>query len=119
MLTLISTPSRVSTERRLSLACMISFQLLVVNSDGPVFRLDLDFIRGGDELGAQAERFPLQQGIDEVHGLTSLLPVTAVGDLSGVKLQGQPVNGNCFHGALSLTTCLIKRARVSISGGSL
>ena len=70
---------------------------MVVISAGPVFRLDLDFIRGGDELCAQAERFPLQQGVDEVHGLTGLLPVTAVGDLSGVKLQGQPVNGDGFH----------------------
>ena len=76
---------------------MTSFQWMVVNSAGLAFRRDLDFIRGGDELGAHPERFSLQHQVDEVHGLTSLLLVAAVGDLSRVKLQGQPVNDDGFH----------------------
>ena len=50
-----------------------------------------------DELSAQAERFPLQGQVDEVHGLTKLLLCLALGDLVGVELQRQPVDGDDFH----------------------
>ena len=40
-----------------------------------------------DQLSAQAKRFPLQDQIDEIHGLTRLIFVVAVGDLIGVKLK--------------------------------
>ena len=49
--------------------------------------LDLNFVAVSDELGTEAKRFPLQDQVDDVHGLTRLIVAVAVRDLSGVKLQ--------------------------------
>ena len=49
--------------------------------------LDFYLVAVSDELGTEAERFPLQDQIDDVHGLTRLIVATAVRDLSGVKLE--------------------------------
>ena len=79
--------------------------------------LDFHFVRMVEELSAQPKRFPLQGEVDEIHGLTSLCASRAVGDLAGVELQGQPVDGDGFHAALSRTTRWIKRAKASVPSG--
>ena len=68
---------------------MMVFSLLVVElrSGIGLTGLDFYFIAVGDELGSESERFPLQDQVDEVHGLARLIVAIAVGNLSGVKLE--------------------------------
>src|SRR6059058_957628 len=58
---------------------------------------DFDFVRRGEELSTQAEGLSLKNAIDEINSLLGLLLVASLGDLIGVKLQGQPVDGDGFH----------------------
>ncbi len=51
-----------------------------------------------EELSAQAKWLALQDPIDEVEGLASLLLFGAVGDLVSIKLEIKPANGDGLHG---------------------
>jgi hypothetical protein len=56
-----------------------------------------DFIRVNKQLSTQPKWLPLQDPVDEFHGLTSLLFAVAVRDLVGIKLKVEAVNSDGFH----------------------
>ena len=50
-----------------------------------------------DELGAEAERFALQDQVDEVNRFTCLLLRCAMRDLIRVELDFHTMDGDDFH----------------------
>ena len=59
---------------------------------------DFNFVPVHEELGTEAERFPLEREVDELNGLIHLLRGFAVGDLAGIKLEVEPADSDDFHG---------------------
>ena len=58
---------------------------------------DFNFVPVHEQLGTEAERLPLERLVDEFNGLIHLLRGSAVGDLTGIKLEVEPADGDGFH----------------------
>ena len=66
---------------------------------------DFNIIPGGNELSSQSKRFSLQNRVDQGNGLGRLFFGSAMRDLAGVKLEGQPVNSDGLHCNTSRSQC--------------